>query len=449
MPHTVRLPRLALRLATALALLLPPCLARSADVRADGPPLPRAPAPAPAPPLAHPPGLDSTWSAGERARLAFLEHLGWRFVADANVKSVTVEAGTPGQRTSIAEAQAAGDLRVRLPADPAANADLRGRLEALADGIPSRLAWQHRMEAAVRTATGKFIAAAKAGRFKFPPLLFWESPWFQFHPPQPQWAKRDKIYVVESRPSQAIEAFYTRGGQAECYTAQWLVAYAAQYELHGAEAFDETFRGEEIVVGRPSDVRPTPIGQTMRAEATYPYRALLIPPDRLSEDPGRELARHGPKAFAALTGIVRLQDETDGGNQNITTISVSPRACEVLRTRGIAYVSELGRRAAAAHKARGRLRGGREAGSASAEYERILADPVLSEWIVYVQPFGNIPVANMFRREIEENDKPTYVLLYVHGREDEFFRRYRTTWERRRLRAADPTGAPGLPAPAR
>jgi hypothetical protein len=58
----------------------------------------------------------------------------------------------------------------------------------------------------------------------------------------------------------------------------------------------------------------------------------------------------------------------------------------------------------------------------------------------------------MFKRETEANSKPIYVLLYVHGREDEFFRRYRSTWQRRWARAQQPPApvpAPGGAAPAR
>lgn len=410
------------------------------------PPGPPAPAPAPSPtPVGGAAPIDATWAPEDRARLAFLEHLGWRVVRDAGAADVVETAGRPGFRATLAEAQAAGDLVLRVPAGPAGAERLRVRLAALGDGIPSRLAWQFRMSDAVARATGKLVAANKAGRFKFPPLLFWKSPWFQFHPPRPEWGERGKMYVVQSKPSAAIEALYRRGALAECYTAQWVASYAAQYEVNGPAAFDEAYRPDEIVIGRPSDIRPTPIGQTMRGEATYPYRALLIPPERVGEDPGRVLAQHGPLALAGLTGIVRAQDETDDANQNLITISISPRACEALARGGIAAVTELGKRASLVHRGLG---GPFAGGSAAAEYERLLADPLVAEWKIYVQPFGAVSVADMFRREIEGNEKPVYVLLYVHGREDEFFRRYRTTWERRWARAQTPP-APAGAAPAR
>lgn len=52
---------------------------------------------------------------------ALLQELGWRFVATDGVRP-RIEAGTPCERASIADAQANGDLRVAVPngADAAA-----------------------------------------------------------------------------------------------------------------------------------------------------------------------------------------------------------------------------------------------------------------------------------------------------------------------------------------
>ena len=423
-------------------VLLAAVPAAERPARADGPAVP---APVEARP-ATPPGLDEGWPLAERARLAFLVHLGWRVEVDPALAHAAVLPGQPGFRADLAAAQAAGDLRVKIPPGPAGAAELRALLPTLEDSVGSRLAWQFRMAPAVRAAATKLTAAEKAGRFKFPPFLFWQSPWFQFHPPRPEWGEPKKeVYCAQGKPSAAIEAIYQRGALAECYTAQWVAAYAAQYELHGAASFDEAYKPEEIVVARPSGVRPTPIGQTMRGDVTYPYRALLIPPAQAGQDAAKHLGAHGPMAFTALTGIVRAQDESEDANQNLTTLSISPRACEILRTQGMAYVNALGKKLAEAHRGR-RTRSG-DARRCADEYEQLLADPVLAEWTIYVQPFGIIPVAQMFKRETEMNAKPIYVLLYVHGREDEFFRRYRATWQQRWIRA-QPGGAAPLPAPA-
>lgn len=410
-----------------LAVLAPPAL------RADGPGTAPGPAPAPVPaavpaaaaPVGPVPAHEVGLSYAERATLRFLERVGWRIVSDPTAQPLAVEPGTPGQRATLAEAQAAGDLRLRVAPSAAGAAALQRALPELADGVPTRLGYQLRLGEALERATTRLQAATQAGRYKFPPLLFWNSPFFQFHPPKPEWAERGRLYVVESRPTEAIEAFYTRGGLAECYSGQWLMVYAMQYELHGSTGFDEAFPPSHIVVGRPPDVRPTPIGQTMLGDRVYPYRALLMRPDETRLDAGTVLARYGPAAFIGLAGIVRCQDQSEGGNQNLISVSMSARACEQLRTKGgFAYVAQLGRQIADAHnRAQGLFRGGKD--EAQAELERLLAEPVLSEWRIYVHPFGVVPLAEMMRYETDDNDKAIYVLPYLHGREDEFFRRYR------------------------
>ncbi len=393
--------------------------------------------------------LEAGWSWEARATLRFLEHLGWRVEVVPGLVEARVEAGRPGFRASLAQAQAAGDLRLLLPDTPLAGRALERLLPAAADGPASRLAWQHRVSEALVRATDKLTAATKAGRYKFPQLLFWNSPFFQFHPPRPEWTERERMFVVVGRPSAALEAIYRRGALAECYTGQWVLVYATMYELFGAEAFDAAFPAPEVVVGRPSDVRTTPIGQTMLGDRTYPYRALLIPPEQTRQDPGATLAALGPLALVGLTGIVRNQDETDGANQNLTIVSVSPRAAEALRTQGgFGQIARLGRQAAEAWNARGGGPFGGGNREAAALLERTLADPLLAEIRVYVHPFGVVPLAEMFRHELDDTEKPLYVLPYVHGREDLFYRRYRAGVERRWLASQGAPLPPGPGAPS-
>src|SRR5688572_1331159 len=95
--------------------------------------------PAPAPPApvrpAVPPGLEQGWSLQERARLAFLVHLGWRVEIDPALAHAAILPGRPGFRADLTEAQAAGDLVVRIPPGPAGAAEVRALLPALEDSI--------------------------------------------------------------------------------------------------------------------------------------------------------------------------------------------------------------------------------------------------------------------------------------------------------------------------
>lgn len=376
--------------------------------------------------------LPADATPAERATLAFLEHLGWRVVADPSLPKVAVLAGRPGERATIAEASAQGDLLVRVPPTPAGAHELRTLLASLADGEASRLAWQHRVEEAGRVATDKLTALTKAKRWKFPPFLFWNTPWFQFHPPPEAWSEEKGVYRALDTPSQAIESIYLRGGLAECYTAQWIASYALQYELFGREALDEVLPARDMVVGRPDDLKPTPLGQLMLPERSYPYRALLMRPQDLSTDAGLFLARLGPKAFAGITGILRAHDKSNSCNQNLTHVSMSPRACALLRERGgLPWLSEAGKQLHALIRARGP--------EARAQKAALLADPLLAEWMVYVHPFGTVSLGWMMDYEIADEGKPAYVMLYLHAREDHFFQRYREAFTRRWL-AGKPIG---------
>jgi hypothetical protein len=421
--------RPTLRLALLLLLLAP-----ARESGADGPavlppavPPPAAPPPAPPQRLGVASLLPPDTPREELATFAWLEHLGWRFAADPAVPRVAITPGHVGHRASIAEAHAQGDLAVRVPPTPAGAAELRALLPQFIDGSATRLAYQHQVELATRVAAGKLEALTKMGRFKFPQLIFWNSPWFQFHPPPEAWQVVAKNYTPRGKPSEAIEAFYARGGLSECYSAQWLLVYAAQYELLGREAFDEMLPSASMVIGRPEDIRPTPLGEYQRADRTYPYRALFIKPADISKDPGVLLAQLGPRAFACVTGIVRAHDQSDECNQNLVSISISARACEDLRTKGgMGYVSDLGKRLFAAMKGDGP--------QAAAEKARLLAEPLLAEWKIYVHPFGIVTLGWMLEYEMDDENRSAYVLVYLQGREDFFYQRHRETFVARHLR---------------
>jgi hypothetical protein len=363
----------------------------------------------------------------ELATWAWLEHLGWRFVADPRIQKVAIHPGQVGHRTTIAEAQAQGDLLVRVPPTPEGARELRALLPQFIDGSATRLAWLHRVEEAGRIAAGKLDQLTKMGRFKFPQLLLWNSPWFQFHPPPEAWKVVARNYTPTGKPSEAIEAFYRRGGLSECFSAQWLLVYAIQYELFGREAFDEMLPPEQMVVGRPTDVKPTRLGQDMLPDREYPFRAMFLRHADLKQDAGVNLARLGPRAFAGMTGIVRAHDESDSCNQNFVHVGMTPRACaDLLQKGGMAYVSDLGRKLFQASRGR--------TPEARAEKARLLAEPVLAEWTIYVHPFGIVSLGWMLDYEMSDESKSAYLMLYLHAREDTFYRRYRETFERRWLR---------------
>ncbi len=409
---------------------------------------PTAPPPVPGRPVA-PPELDPFLDPEQRAELGFLLHLGWQVVARAGAEGVRAERGNPWARPSLEAAQAAGDLRLVLP-DPFSPADvaaLGASLEGIAESIPSRAAWQFRREAAVATATRRLAEAVERGRYSFPEIFGIGIPFFTMKPPGFEWRRAGRVVVAQGSASAAIEAFYERQAVLECYAGQWVAIYASQYELYGREAFDEAFRPEDLVLGRPEEIKQHPVGAFSRHELFHPWRALVLPPEWGHLDPALALTRFGPRAFVGLTGILLNQDPDVYSNENFMIVSVGERVVEAIREGGGLHVVAQAAQAAWAQKDRaaGWFTPARVKEPARAELERILSGPLFSELIVYCHPYGVVPLRVIVEKKLKENPTPIYLLLYVHGVEDAFYQRYRHAWKVRAARAgrAGPPAAPG------
>src|SRR5687768_4369875 len=83
-----------------------------------------------------------------------LQELGWRFVVTTSA-SATIDAGAPCDRGSLAEARAAGDLRVHVPASADANAALE---RAVLAHPATRCAYAFALGAATRRAVDRLVA---------------------------------------------------------------------------------------------------------------------------------------------------------------------------------------------------------------------------------------------------------------------------------------------------
>jgi hypothetical protein len=389
----------------------------------------------------------------QRAELAFLRHLGWRFVFDAGAKTPDMRVGTPCFRRDIEAAWAAGDLTVNVP--PAMTreqiAAFGASLAPLVESIPTRCAYRQKLAVATREATRKLAAVAERGAYVFPKILFVNSPVFRCTLPRPEWRKVGVENLCTGSTAKAIEAVYERGGVAECYTGQWVALFATQYELYGAEWFDREFRADELRLGRPREAVQTAIGAYADEKRAFTWRALVIPEARMRDDPTLVLGELGPKAFVGVTGILQNEAEDPTANQNVLITSITPRAVEEFRTRGgLGRILEITREANEARKASRRGTSGSERAGHLRRYEELLADPVMSELMVYVQPLGVVPFAKVADKEMYEDGKPVKLRIYTNGLDEYFYQRYRAAWKARWLReqglAAPPT-APPAPAP--
>jgi hypothetical protein len=361
-----------------------------------------------------------------------MRHLGWRFVADPAATEIRAVEGRPCDRPTLAAAQEGGDLKVVFPAGvtDAAVAAWAVNLPTLLHGIASRCAYQQRIAVAVEKGCRKLAANADRGQFTFPKFVLIDSPWFSMEAPKDAWVKQEKLYVARGKPAVAVEAFYDREVVAECYVGQTIGVFATQYELYGRDAFDQAFRPDEITIGNVDPNNESPIGSTMTSPHTYPWRGLFIQPHDQDEW-GLVLARLGPKAFAGLTGIVRDIRDIDGANENFVFVSVSERAVQsILAKGGLKWSYDAAQEARDLFRARRRtgLRGDQ-----LVEMERrikeIDADPIYTEILMYVHPYGIVPLGELVVKKRWKNGVAVAPMLYASARDDFFFQRYKDTWK--------------------
>jgi len=392
--------------------------------------------------------FDALLTPEQRAELAFLEHEGWRIVPDAKVPSITIQGGRPCDREDLAAAHAAGDLQILVP--PSAGDDdirtLGERLPALADSIPTRCAHQLRLAPAVAAATRKLSENTERGWYIFPQMFMFDSLTFKMLPPEPEWVWDKWLCVAKAAPSDAISSFYDRRVTAECYVGQWIALYAIQYEVFGEPLFDEAFRPEEFTLGRPGDQSEGPIGKYVLGDHSQGWRVMLIPPSEWRGDMGLTLARHGPQAFVGASGVVENVQEDLDTNDNMVIVSVSRRANQLmLDNGGFAYLQKLTERIWEIHRTGRR---GYTPGASGGEAPKLIAkeleDPIFSEIMVYVHPYGVVPLGEVVEKRIGHTHRPMKVRLYDNGVADFFYRRYHDAIVRRVL-----AGEPIPPATVR
>lgn len=367
-----------------------------------------------------------------------LAELGWRF-EPADVPALQVHAGAPCTRADLAEAHAAGDLRVALPRDPQRAAAQGDAIAALLEHPATRCAYAYRLGAATRRAADRLAA----------------NPGYRFSGLQLGWigfgrggARADgwrpifgfgRGFVPSGRNSTAIEAFYRGRVRSECGVGRQVAQYAAQYELYGADAFDREFAADELAIGtfvRLHDTRSILLGDAA---------------GELAEDPlGVAAAALGRQAFAGRPGYVvhvfdrRHLDDLNNQAENFVVYDVSREAAEALRARGgLAATNarsreiwrlarELGLRGHRLHERllyerdpvlRRRLDPRQRA--LVARLDALLDDPVLRGFRIYVHPRGVRPLAYHVVRLLDRNPRtPFRTELAPHNLHGALMHRY-------------------------
>lgn len=370
--------------------------------------------------------------------LRFLLHLGWRFKQDLSVEELTVFGGKPCAKPTLAEAQAAGFLLIKLPV----GFDLEGArafgrsVGLLADSGANRGAYKHKIAVATRRAAERLQALSDSGRYVFPHLLeIWESPWFRLNFPVDEWVKQDKAWVGNRSAADAMRAFLERGATAECYVGQALCCFAQQYELYGHDWFDRVWHPKDIWVGQPRHIKESPVGRYTRTDVPYRWRALLLDREAQRRDPALGLAAFGPVAFAGASGIVMNQVPGVQSNENFVIVSASQRAVDQIVAGGglQVFIPPANEAWKQMNDAKGIFKSRRGRRRARRRIDEIFSTPIFKEIKVYVHPYGVVDFACLFKKKMQVADTPTRVVIYTYGREEFCFQRYRAAFKQRCL----------------
>lgn len=367
-----------------------------------------------------------------------LEQLGWRFVA-TDAGDVEVLAGAPCDRAGLAEAQAAGDLVVRVPRS--LDAAARARLErALLAHPATHCAYGFVLGAATRRAVDQLVdnpgyrfSAMQMGWIGFGPSGAARDGW------QPiAWFGRG--YQPRGGNYQAIAAFYNGQVRSECGVGRQVAQYATQAELYGPAGFDAEFAADEIVIGtftRLHDTRSILLGSSAGS---------------FTRDGRAEAAsRAGRQAFMGLPGFIYhvldrdTLDDVNNQAENFVVYQVGASAADALRLHGgFEYYNQRNRaiwqlsRLLPGRKTHGyfhRLLVEREpdlraALSASErdvveQMEAALADPFYQQFDIYVHKQGVKPVGFHIVRLLDLNPRtPFRIELALHNLHTTLYDRY-------------------------
>lgn len=366
--------------------------------------------------------------AAGACRHALLEALGWRFDDAADVAVPLVEPGVPCTRADLAQAHAAGDLRVRVP--PRMDAAGWARLhEELLAHPATTCAYAFALGDATRRAVDRL--AANPG-YRFTAL---QLGWIGFGVTgagRDGWrpiASFGRGYMPRDSNWRAIEGFYTGQVRAECGVGRQVAQYAAQAELYGREGFDAAFDASEIVIGRWR-VLNEGNGILQGASAgTY-----------TRDGDARLAARLGRQMFMGVPGFIehsferRYLDDINNQAQNFVVYDVDAAAADALRAQGgfAAYNAmarelwALSRRvpASGGHYFRKllierdpQLRAGLDVAAADvARMDALLADPFFRGFRIYVHRHGVLPVGDHFVRMLDRNPRtPFHIEFALHN----------------------------------
>jgi hypothetical protein len=376
--------------------------------------------------------------AGSSCPMQVLTALGWRFVP-GDGDTWVVHAGTPCERADLAEARAAGDLVVQLPA----HSDVATRDEALRALLhhPATVcAYGFALGTATRRAVDQLVgnrgfrfSAVQLGWIGFGPTGAGHDGWEPI-------AFFGRGYRPRGANSRAIAGFYSGQVRAECGVGRQIAQYATQAELYGMDAFDTEFAADEIVIGTFHRLAPSRSILLGSSAGAYTHDGLA-----------REASARGRQAFVGVPGFIyhafdrSTLDDIHNQAENFVVYDVSPEAAAALRAHaGFEHYNDRNRdiwaeaRSLQLPKQRRlferllydrdpalRASLSADAQATVARLDALLADPFYRGFEVYVHKQGVKPVGFHIARLLDRNPRtPFRIELALHNVHTTLFDRY-------------------------
>lgn len=387
--------------------------------------------------FAAPPTALAGTAVDSAALTGVARELGWR-IESADVTAPGIAGGTPCRRASLAEAQAAGDLRLRLPQD--ADETLRRQaLQQALDAPASLCAFGFRLGAASRHATARL--QANSG-FRFTAVqLGWVG--FGWRGARAQGWREFRSFGRGYQPAdgnaRALDAFYAGHVRAECGTGRQVAQLATLRELFGDAAFDRDFSAGELSIGTFLTLHDTDsiLLGTHAGEFFADGKAV-------------KTSQSGRQAFMGVPGFIEHVfdashvDDVANQAENFVVTDVSAAAADALAAHGgLRHYDMLNRqlwalsrqmprqgyrfheRVLFEHDDRPIARMPRLRKLQVARMRALLDDPFYRGFMVYVHPQGVRPIGYHIARLLDRNPRTPYAIeLALHNLHTTLYRRW-------------------------
>ncbi|MFT4408210.1 hypothetical protein ACLMOV_01080 [Stenotrophomonas muris] len=381
-----------------------------------------------------------------------LQRFGWRF-EDAELRAPQVHKGPVCTRSSLAAAQAAGDLRVRWPADLPAG-ERQALLQQLLEDPATVCAYAFELGAATRRATSALQGNAT---FRFSgPQLGWIGFGLRGAPAQ-GWQRTRSFgrgFVPSAGNSHALQAFYSGAVRAECGVGRQVAQLATQRELYGDAAFDTEFAADELS-----------IGTFLALHATDSILLGAHAGEFFADGKAVRTSAMGRQAFVGVPGFIEhvydngTLDDLSNQAENFVVVTVGEGAAQALAQHGgLAWydqrnaelwnlaqdIPRIGQRyferLLFERDTQLRARLAPRYHDTLARMDQLLDDPFYQQFVIYVHPRGIRPIGYHVARLLDRNPRtPFSIDLAVHNLHTTLYRR----WREAQLRHCAATGRPG------